>query len=154
MCKPNSRVYFCTCSSVKQRPLSLSESRELGKAEYEGIHYLWSLYRYIGRKESLTLGQMILPVESLSENFTSENLLNLLHSGNNFDFDYSPAEGDNLQIRTEYVYQSIRGSQRADLYDFMSFIYRDSEWKEEVYDVFRDKIRKFKTGIIKSAPSE
>ena len=153
MCKSNSGVHFCTCSSVKQIPLSLSESRELGKAEYERTHYLWSLYRYIGGKESLTMGQMILPVESLGENLTSENLLNLLHSGNNFDFDYSPTEGDNLQIRKEYVYQSITGSQRADLYDFMSFN-RDSEWKEEVYDVFSDKIRKFKTGIIKSAPSE
>ena len=154
MCKPNSEIHFCTCASVKQIQLPFNEMVQLDKAEYERTHFIWSLYRYIGRKESLTLGQMILPVESLNKNLTSENLLNLLNSGNHFDFDYSASEGDNLQIRKKYVYQSIRGSHRADLFDFMSFISRDGKWREEVYDIFSDKIRKFKTGIIKSAPSE
>jgi len=51
----------------------------------------------------MMLGQMKLPVENLSENLTSENVLNLLNFGNYFDFDYASSEGDNLQIREEYI---------------------------------------------------
>jgi len=48
----------------------------------------------------------------------------------------------------------MRGSLRTDLYDFMSFLFRDDHWEEDVYDIFSDKIRKFQSGIIKPAASE
>lgn len=94
------------------------------------------------------MGDMILPLESLEENFTSESILQQLHSGNRFDFEYAPSEGDNLEIRKEYLYKRIKGIPRPVLYGYMSFIYRNGKWEEEVYDVFSDKIRKFKMGIV------
>jgi hypothetical protein len=75
-------------------------------------------------------------------------MLQQLHSENRFDFEYAAAEGDNLQIRKEYLYKKINGIPRAELYDYMSFICRNGKWEEEVYDVFSDKVRKFKMGIV------
>lgn len=115
-------------------------------AEYNTTQYIWSLYRYLGEKDSGMLGQMIMPVENLNDELNSKYLITELNSKNCFDFNYSPSEGDNLQIREEYVFKSIKGKPREDLYDYMSFIYRKGKWQEDVYNVFDDKTRKFKSG--------
>ena len=99
-------------------------------------------------QEDAMMGDIVMPVERLEENFTSEFILQQLHSENRFDFEYAASEGDNLQIRKEYLYKKINGIPRPELYDYMSFIYRKGKWEEEVYDVFTDKLRKFRMGIV------
>lgn len=148
MCKTNSEIHFCTCASISKKQLPIRNDREVDKAEYEKTHYIWTLYKYLGEKDSLMMGDMILPVESLDEELTSEYILNQLNSKNRFDFQYAPSEGDNLQIRKEYVYKSIKRIPRQDLYDYISFIYRNGQWKEEFYDVFSDKTRQIKRGKV------
>lgn len=122
--------------------------KEVDKPEYEKTHYIWTLYKYLGEKDSLMMGNMVMPVESLDEELTSQYLLQQLNSQNRFDFECSPSEGENLQIRKEYVYKHIRGIQRPDLYDYLSFVYRNCNWKEEVYDVFTDKTKQINKGKV------
>lgn len=100
------------------------------------------------------MGDMVMPVESLEEKFTSKYILQQLHLENQFDFDYAPMESDSLEIRKEYNYKRIKGISKPDLYNYMSFIYRNGKWEEEVYDVFSDKIRKFKMGVVELYPDE
>lgn len=152
MCKSNSKIHFCTCASVKQVIFPYSEDLKVNRERYQKTHLMWSLYKYLGEKETLIMGEMILPVDSLSDLFTSEKLLPQLNSKNHFDFEYSPSEGDNLQIRKEYVYKAVKGILRVDLYDYLSFIFQSGKWEEGVYDIFGERIRKFKKGKIKRTP--
>lgn len=149
MCKPNHQIHFCTCASLKKNTLPIRDDENFDVAEYEKTLYIWSLYHYRGKKESLMMGDIIMPVESLGRDLIAENLLKELNSRNCFDFDYSPTAGDNFQIREEYIYKSIKGKHRKELYDYMSFIFRKGKWKEDVYNVFDDKTRKFKKGKVK-----
>jgi hypothetical protein len=134
---------------LKKKPLPGSADDKLDVAEYEKTHYVWSLYHYLGAKNSMMMGQMVMPVESLGRDLNAVNLIKELNSRNCFDFDYSPTAGDNFQIREEYVYKSLRGKQRKELYDYMSFIFRKGKWNEDVYNVFDDKTRKFRKGKVK-----
>ena len=43
MCKPNSQLHFCTCTSLKKKPLHVASNSEVNKAEYEKTHYIWTL---------------------------------------------------------------------------------------------------------------
>ena len=77
-------------------------------------------------------GNMVMPVENLGEDLKVDNLMKDMISRNCFDFNNSPAAGDNSQIREEYVYKMIKGKQREDLYDYIPFIFRKGKWKEDV----------------------
>lgn len=146
MCKTDFNFHFCTCASIQKKPFLATGDGVVDMEEYIKTHYIWTLYKYVGEEESLMMGSMIMPVERLNDDLTAESLTRQLNEKNLFDFDYKPSEGDNLQIREEYIYKSMKGKFRPDLYDYMSFIFRNGKWVEEVYDVFTDKIRKFKTG--------
>ncbi len=154
MCKPNSKIYLCTCASVSKKPFPVTNPKEVDMGEYEKPNFIWTLYKYQGEKDSFMVGEMVMPVESLDTELSSEYLIQQLNSKNRFDFNYEPIEGDNLQIKKEYIYKSIKGFTRTDLYEYMSFIYREGKWQEEVYDVFSDKIKSFKKGKIKYIPQE
>ena len=146
MYKPNSQIKFCTCASTQKKSWLTIGDGVVDIEEYKKTHYIWTLYKYVGEKDDLMMGSVIMPVESLNDDLTAEDLTHQLNSTNPFDFDYKASKGDNLQIREEYIYKSMKGKPRADLDDYMSFIFRNGKWAEEVYDVFADKIRKFKTG--------
>ncbi|MCC8358366.1 hypothetical protein LA313_00520 [Salinimicrobium sp. ASW11-47] len=128
--------------------MPLRDKAKLDKADYEKIHYIWTLYKYIGEKDDMLMGEIVMPVESLGGEMTSEYLLQQLNSNNRFDFEYSPSEGDNLEVRKEYVHKSLSGQQRPDLYDYMSCIYRKGKWEQDYYDFFTDKTRQIKKGKV------
>ena len=148
MCQPNSNLHFCTCASVSKKPLSKGDNEEVDISEYDKTRFIWTLYKFLGEKDDLMMGDMILPVESMGEGLTSDFILQQLNSKKLFDFEYSPSEGDNLEIRKEYLYKSFRGQHRPDLYDYLSFIYRKGEWVEDYYDFFTDKKRPIKKGKV------
>lgn len=147
MCKSNLEIRFCTCE-IKNSGMKFHADPEQEKEEYYKKHFIWTLRRYFGEKETGMLGQMIMPVEKLNEDLTASYLLNQLNSKNLFDFDYSPTEGDNLEIRQDYLYSEVKGFPRQELYNYLSFIFRKGKWVEEVYDVFSDKTRRFKKGTL------
>lgn len=150
MCKSNQEIHLCSCSSIKKEifPKPFGDI-ENNRSEYEKTHIIWKLFHYIGNKESGMMGQMIMPVDSLNNNLSASFLLEKINSKNIFDFEYKPSEGDNLIIRCEYIYRNIKKTSRPELYDFMSFIFQEGKWKEEVYDVFNDKTKRFRSGLIK-----
>lgn len=148
MCKPNSTVHFCTCASITKKSLPIGNRGAVDKTEYAKSHFIWTLYKYLGKKNDLMVGEIVMPVENLGEKMTSEYLLQQLNSKNRFDFEYSPSEGDNLEIRKEYVYKNLREQHRPDLYDYLSFILRKGKWVEDYYDFFTDKTRQFKKGKV------
>ncbi len=100
------------------------------------------------------MGEMILPVDQLDQYLTTNLLIKQFNSRNIFDFDYSPTDGDNLEIREEYIYKKVKGEARPDLYNYLSIIFRNGAWIDDVYDVFNDKIKAFKKGKIKYIPQE
>lgn len=148
MCKPHSEIHFCTCAAVSKKSVPLGNRGEVDQTEYEKHQFIWSLYKYLGEKDDMMVGEIVMPVESLSEEMTADFLLPQLNSQNLFDFEYSPSEGDNLEVRKEYVYKSIRGQQRPDHYDYLSFIYKKEKWVEDYYDFFTDKTRQIRKGKV------
>lgn len=150
MCKPDSKFHFCTCGSLKQEIFPVPDSGIIDQAEYKKTQFIWRLYKYMGKKDGFMLGEMILPVEDLGDQLTSRELITRLNISNLFDFDYTSSKGDNLQICKEYIYKKIKGYQRPELYDFLSFIYKNGKWQEDYYDVFSDRIRRFNMGIIET----
>ncbi len=149
MCQSNSNLHFCTCAAIKKLPFPIGRIETVDITEYEKTHYIWTLYKYLGEKDDMMMGEIVLPVESLGGEMTSEYLLQQLNSNNRFDFEYSPSEGDNLEVRKEYIYKSLSGQQRPDLYDYMSCIYRNGKWEQDYYDFFTDKTRQIKKGKVK-----
>ena len=154
MCRSNAQLHFCTCASTGKKLLPLQSDIKLNTTEYEKTYFVWTLYKYLGQTDGYMMGEMIMPVESLNEELTTTYLTQQLNSENRFDFEYTPKEGDNLQIKEEYTYKAIKANSRPELYDYMSFIYRNGTWKEEVYNIFSDRIRMFKNGKIQRISSE
>lgn len=150
MCKTNFEIHFCTCASIQQQPLPYKEKGiERKKSECEKTQYIWTLHRYLGEKESWMLGEIRMPVDQLDREITTAYLIQELNSKKVFDFDYSPAQGDNLLIRKEYVYKKEKAHSRPDLWDFLSFIFRNGKWEADFYDVFTDKTRRINKGKIR-----
>ena len=155
MCKSDLEIHFCICASIQKEIFpSPHLIMETNRAEYEKTQFIWQLSHYIGKKDSGMMGEMIMPVDQLDQDLTAHFLTKQLNSRNIFDFDYSPTEGDNLEFREEYIYKKVKGEPRPDLYNDMSFIFRNGAWIDDVYDVFNDKIKGFKKGNIKYIPQE
>lgn len=149
MCESDLEIHFCTCASM-QKEIFPSQFRNIdnNRNEYEKTRLIWKFYGYIGEKDSIMMGDMIMPVDQMDQDLTTNFLIKQLNSGNSFDFDYSPAQVDNLEIRKEYIYKKEKGQPRRDLYNFISFIYRNRKWKDDVYNVFSDKIKRLNKGKI------
>ncbi len=150
MCKPDREIHFCSCASIAPIPYPGDlENENLNQEEYNRTHSVWRLNRYLGKKNSQMLGEMIMPLQRLSEELTVDHLIRELNRKDIFDFEYDPKEGDELIIREEYIYKSIKGQQRQDFYEYMSLIYKDGCWQDEYYNVFEDRTRQFRKGVIK-----
>jgi hypothetical protein len=81
MCKQNERLTLCTCEdeSEPDRPV-----------------LKWKLYKATGPRYQM--GRAVPPPDTLGQGFTADRVLKDLNSGNCFDFDYVPVDGDSLTI--------------------------------------------------------
>ena len=146
MCLPDHEIHFCSCASLEPIPYP---DKEFNLQQYTKTHFVWRLKRYIGKKDSGMLGEMIMPLQRISYELTADHLIIELTRKDIFDFDYTPREGDNLIIQEGYIYKSIKGQSRPQLTDYMSLVYRAGTWQDDFYDVFSERTRSFKKGIIK-----
>ncbi len=150
MCKQDRDIHFCTCSSVDPIPYPRNLENAEGKQDdYTDTHLIWNLNRYLGNKNSGMMGEMIMPLQQLCEEIIADQIILELSKEDIFDFSYTPKEGDNLIIREAYIYKSITGFPRTDLYDYISLIYRNGSWQDDFYNVFSDRTRMIKKGVIK-----
>ena len=147
MCKPDREIHLCSCASIA--PIPYPANKEIIDEEYTKTHFIWKLNRYLGQKDTGLMGEMVMPLQRLSEYLTTGNLIIELSRKDIFDFDYNPIEGDELIIREEYIYKSIKGKPRPELYDYISLIFKESSWIDDIYDVFSVRTRNFKKGEIK-----
>ena len=95
----------------------LGDDEERDTPDYQKTHFIWTLYKFIGKKDNLKMGDMVMPAEKMDEELTSKYIFQQLNAENHFDVEYSPSEGHNLQIRKEYIYKGIKGNPRPELYD-------------------------------------
>ncbi|SDS75703.1 hypothetical protein SAMN04487764_2982 [Gillisia sp. Hel1_33_143] len=150
MCKQYYSIHFCACASIDPIPYPRNLENAEGKQDdYSDTHLIWKLNRYLGNKNSSMMGEMIMPLQRLSEEITTDQLIIDLKQENMFDFSYIPKVGDNLIIRQAHIYKPIKGFPRPDLYDYISLIYRNGSWQDDFYNVFSDKTRMYKKGVIK-----
>ena len=146
MCKPDSQIHLCSCASIASIPYP---NKEFNLEQYTKTHFVWRLKRYLGNKDSGMMGEMVMPLQRLSEELTVDHLIIELTKNDIFDFDYAPKDGDELIVREEYIYKAIKGKPRPELYNYMSLIYRDDSWEDDVYNLFAQKTRRYKQRIIK-----
>ena len=150
MCKPDREIHFCSCASIAPIPYPGDPDKGgLNQDEYKKTHFVWRLNRYLRKKNSGMMGDMVMPLQRLNEELTVEHLIRELTRKDIFDFEYDPKDGDELIIREEYYYKTVKGYQRPELYEFMSLIYRDGSWQDDYYNIFDNKTRMFKKGVIK-----
>ncbi len=147
MCKLDSQIHLCSCASIA--PIPYPVNKDFNKDNYLKTHFVWKLNRYLGEKDTGMTGEMVMPLQRLSEDLTIDKLITKLCKNDIFDFDYTPKEGDELIIREEYIYKAIKGKPRPELFNYMSLIYKDDCWEDDFYDIFSEKTRSFNKGIIK-----
>lgn len=143
MCEISNKFILCTClkddapsigTAKKRLKHFLKQSISSSKQEFT-----WTLYRYIGYKETEILGSLRMPNETLGNLLSNDYVLENINNRHCFDFDYEPNEGDNLQIEQH---------EHAEFQDFLSFIFRNGEWQADSYYTFTEKIRAFNLGKV------
>ncbi len=77
MCQEKNKFIFCTCDGARE---TLNHSTELA-------HYTWTLTNYLGQKESLVRGKIVLPKRDLGNGLTIEYIVNQLNNNESFDFE-------------------------------------------------------------------
>lgn len=151
MCKANLSVHFCTCQTKPGSYIGKQKQNfhpEKDRDEYLRTSSIWILKKYLGEKDLGMMGNIIGPSDKLNNELSAEYLREELNSKNCFDFNYSPAVGDNLEIRPNYVHHPIRNFKRPGLYDYLSFIYRNRKWEVDHYNVFYDRTRQLIKGKV------
>lgn len=139
MCEKDSKIHFCTCkkevvySELTDEIESLYEEKKaeaslaLFKGSYLDTYIKWELERFV--KKGNVLGEVIAPVNKLTEELNAEYLEQELNKTNLFDFDYTPKEMDSLRISKKYKYVELNDNPRPSLFlDFMSFNFESGKW--------------------------
>ena len=127
MCAPGNEIKFCTCVEG-----SIDEIKNI---------YIWNLSRYIGPKESMRRGKIMIPVKDFENGISAENIISKLNTENIFDFEYTAQERDTLHI-----------SFNADItakYKYFSLIFWEGKWQEGRNSVFTSIIKKIAGGEVK-----
>ena len=71
-----------------------------------------------------------------------------MNDRNCFDFNYNPTEGDNIVFK--YFNKKKRNANSESLENgYISFIYKDSNWKIDYYNPFYDQTQVINQGILK-----
>lgn len=142
MCKTGKNIKLCTClvGGNTNTVIHNKNSRRHKKnplINSDNI-YKWTLYKYVGLHDWSMEGMLYLPSDKLGEDLTTEILLTELNNETCFDFEYQPNEGDNLVIYID----------GESVYSFLSFIYRNGQWKAESYNGFIDKKERINYGKV------
>ncbi|PVV56519.1 hypothetical protein [Chryseobacterium sp. HMWF035] len=106
MCTPNTELQFCTCTEG-----NINDIKDI---------YIWTLYKYLGSRESSLRGKILMPTYNFENGISTENISSKLNEGNIFDFEYTPQERDTLHIK-------FNAKNRAE-YKYFSVIFRDGIW--------------------------
>lgn len=130
MCTVSDKLKLCTCKNDTDMP-----------KDY------WTLYRFVKGKNTITIGDPIMPasIDPEKDKYNENLLLQLLNEGNAFDEPLYPIEKDRLQISFE-----CKDDSRVNY----GFIFENNTWKIIDYDFFEweakhDEIQEGEIRIIK-----
>jgi hypothetical protein len=141
MCETGKNIKLCTCLARENTNTIIhyknSKRHKKNRLLNPENIYKWTLYRYVGLKDSAMEGLLYPPSYKLGEYLTNEIVLTGINNETCFDFEYKPNEGDNLVIYID-----------AESVSFMSFIYRNGQWKAASYDGFIDKEERINYGKV------
>lgn len=119
MCNVTHGFKFCTCETGEKSGSPLPE-------------YKWQLTRYAGKIENGPVGSIIGPSADLGEGLTEEAILEVLNSGEAFDFAYQPAEDDSLNVSYK--------PGNSQFYGYSSFIFKSGSWTTGMNPPFVSKL--------------
>lgn len=85
------------------------------------------------------MGSIVGPAADLGQGLTVHNVLQILNSGDAFDFTYSPEENDSLNISL---------SDRKEGYVYMSFLYKAGQWSPGMHSPFSTKTEEIASGNV------
>jgi hypothetical protein len=143
MCEIGKKLKLCTClinGNLDTVVHNKNSRRHKKNAKSDsGRIYLWILKKVVGPSELVMDGMVIKPDDALEKNLTADNLLDELNQRNCFDFEFTPDEGDNLEI-----YEDNKSHRR-----FISFLYIKGMWTIGDYNDFVYKTEKINFGNVK-----
>lgn len=131
MCSFKNGLIFCTCDDPRTIIHHKKKRRKAGI-----IEYLWELRRCVGEASEMIAGLYEMPSSQLGDALTATQVLEALHTGAAFDFDYQPVEGDSLSVYTD-------GTR-----DYMEFLYREGQWVEDQHSPFMVETEKLLNGKV------
>jgi len=146
MCTSKKELKFCTCLTdnnmdplIIQKDLFKFQKKQIPGAKEP---YSWVLFEHKGSEEHEGMvGLMNLPSDKIGADLTEEYVIGELNGSRpSFDFDYSPKEGDNLQINFQ---------RNASWTEFLSFIFKNDKWIADSYFTFTEIIEIKDFGIMK-----
>ncbi|MCG8575477.1 MAG: hypothetical protein MI810_11380 [Flavobacteriales bacterium] len=153
MCKDKKHLTFCTCELKESDDLKsqVQAYRILNdKTEYHKLFYSWRLERtirkYSTEEKKKIIGELVLPAKKLNAELTAVFVTNALNENAEFDFDYTPKDGDELIISLKYQYVQIENHARSPLPPPMKFVYENEEWYFGYVNHFEYKKEQLKTG--------
>ncbi|WP_298115105.1 hypothetical protein [Flavobacterium sp.] len=147
MCDFTKGIKLCSCENetIKFREQEFYKMLEgelvkipNKKNENVPIIFIWRLFKLKSKNNNYEIGRYMLPVNDIGNGLDAEWIALNLNSENCFDFDYTPDEGDNLFIQTNEIASA-----------YISFIFRNGQWKIDHYSPFSWDIRHVKDGQIK-----
>jgi len=143
MCLPSGKsVILCTCDDLENKRISIHENMNIR------MTIKWTLFRFIKEEWSGMDGMLIEPAKAFSITLTDSFFRDQLNTGNCFDFDYQPKEGDCIMFDL-LLPRKVKHGRRDDIPKFISLIYRNQSWIIEQYDSFYAKLGKQASGFIK-----
>ncbi|UFH32217.1 hypothetical protein LNP04_00515 [Chryseobacterium sp. C-71] len=156
MCENKKNITFCTCKEQELKStLNLKmESFKIfdNKEEYNKRIYHWKLEKTVREltfeETRKIMGQIIRPSKRLDQELTAEFVVDVLNTNAEFDFEYSPEDGDELLIGVSYKYPQVENHSRPFLPEPMTFVYENKEWYFGYIDHFRYKQIELKKGNI------
>lgn len=140
MCNFEDGFMLCSCQDKEKPVVHQKNSRRHKHQPQAPLTYRWALARFAGTYEALMEGIYELPAKDLGQGLTEEWVLLHLNYAHCFDFDYTPAEGDNLVMSGEKPFQH------------MSFLFQKGIWEAGRYDGFSTILEKFQEGKMDPLP--
>ncbi len=134
MCDFSKGFILCKCNDPK---VVVHNKKSRIHKNNQSIEYHWTLFKFLDMAEEREMGKYLFPINDIGHGLTADFVLNELNSGNCFDFEYQPSEGDNLSIN------------KTDSATRIEFIYKNGKWEEDHYSPFDYKKEKFDNGKVK-----
>jgi hypothetical protein len=133
MCDFENNFVLCTCAE------GTLQNKEVG----ENI-YCWRLHKGVATN-SYEIGRYILPTSHIGKGLSNEFVLQHLNASpaTCFDFDYTPNEGDYLEIFPFH-----------ERHFYLAFIFFQNAWKADHYSGYRFDHTRFKEGKVKPVTSK